>query len=113
MSVPNIIQLTKLQKYANNDIFVNFVFLIKSVNSVLYLNEGGYEEPSLAPIDDIYNKNACYLAALKNLGISQNNTEQITEFDTTPCPPDTFYSNWAQYIGSTRFDRNPKITIEP
>ena len=74
MSVPNIIQLTKLQKYANNDIFVDFVSLIKSVNSALYLKEGGHEEPSVAPIDDIYNKNACYLAALKNLGIIKNNS---------------------------------------
>ena len=112
MSVPENITLTRIQWYENNDIFVNFVFLIKSVNSVLYLNEGGYEEPSLAPIDDIYNKNACYLAALNNLGFIKTIVD-ITEFETTPCPPDTFYSNWAQYLGSTRFDRNPKITIEP
>ena len=35
-------------------------------------------------------KNASYLSALQNLGITQNNTEEIAEFETTTCPPDTF-----------------------
>ena len=58
-------------------------------------------------------QNVCYLAALQHLGITQNNTEEITEFETAPCPPDTFHSNWAQYPGNTRFDLKPEITIEP
>ena len=36
-------------------------------------------------------------AALQNLGITQNNTEEIIEFETAPCLPDSLYSNWAQY----------------
>ena len=35
VSVPEIIPLTKLLKYANNDIFVNVVSRIKSVKSAL------------------------------------------------------------------------------
>ena len=54
----------------------------------------------------------CYLAALQNIGITQNNTEEITEFETAPCPPDTFHSNWAQYLRNTRFELNPEIIIE-
>ena len=34
------------------------------------------------------------------------------EFETTPCPPDNFHSNWAQYIGNNRFDLKPEINIE-
>ena len=54
----------------------------------------------------------CYLAALQNIGIAQKNTEQITKFETAPCPPDTFYSNWAQYPGNSRFDLKNDITFE-
>ena len=97
VSVPEIIPLTKLQKYTNNDIFVSFVSGIKSVKSALWLKEGGDEEPSVSPTDNIYNKTVCYLAALKNLGITKNNTEEITEFEIAPYPPDTFHSNWARY----------------
>ena len=43
VSVPEIIPLTKLQKYANNDIFVNVLSRIKSVKSALWLKEGGDE----------------------------------------------------------------------
>ena len=57
MSVPEIIPLTKLQKYADNDIFVNVVSIIKSVKSELWLKEGGDEEPEVIPIDYISNKN--------------------------------------------------------
>ena len=58
MSVPEIIPLTKLQKYADNDIFVNVVSIIKSVKSELWLKEGGDEEPAVVTIDYISNKNA-------------------------------------------------------
>ena len=78
VSVPEIIPLTKLQKYANNDLFVNVVSRIKSVKSALWLKEGLYEEPSLAPTYDISNKTAYYLAALQNLGITQNDIEEMT-----------------------------------
>ena len=54
----------------------------------------------------------CYLAALKNLGMTQNDIEEITEFETATCHPDTFNSNWAKYPGNTRFDLKPEITTE-
>ena len=76
------------------------------------MKEGVDKEPLLAPTYDISNKNAYYLAALQNLGIIQNNTEEITEFETSPCPPDTSNSIWAQFPGNTRFDLKPKIAIE-
>ena len=78
MSVPEVIPLTKLQTYANNDLFVSVIFRIKSVNSALWLKEGGDEEPSVAPAYDISNKTVCYLAALKHLEITQNNIEEMT-----------------------------------
>ena len=37
VSVPEIIQMTKIQKYANNDIFVNVVSVINSVKPALRL----------------------------------------------------------------------------
>ena len=43
VSVPEIIPLTKLQKYANNDLFSNFVSRIKSAKTALWLKEGGDE----------------------------------------------------------------------
>ena len=64
VSVTEIIPLTKLQKYANNYIFVNIVSRIKSVKSEIWLKEGGYVESSVAPTNDISNKTVCYLAAL-------------------------------------------------
>ena len=30
----------------------------------------------------------------------------------SPCPPDKFHSNWAQYTGNTRYELKPEITIE-
>ena len=54
----------------------------------------------------------CYLRALQNIGITKNNTEEITEFGTAPCPQDIFHSNWTQYPGNTQFDLKPEITIE-
>ena len=86
-----IIQLTKLQSYANNDLFVNVVSRIKSFNPELWLEEGGYEEPVVAPTYDIYTKNASYLAALQHIGITQNNTKNITEFETALCNTDKFH----------------------
>ena len=53
-----------------------------------------------------------YEVALQNLGITQNNTEEIAELDTTPCPPDSFCWNWGKYPGNTRIDLKPEITIE-
>ena len=76
------------------------------------MKEGGYEEPELSPTYDILNKNVCYLAALQNIGTTQKNTEEITEFDTAPCPPDNFHPNWSQYPGDTRFELKPEITID-
>ena len=70
MSVPEIILLAKLQKYTNNDLFVNLVSRIDWVKSALWMKERGDEEPEGAPTDNISNKNACYLAALQNLGIT-------------------------------------------
>ena len=67
VSDPKIILLNKLQKYASNYLFVKFISRINSVKSALCLKVGGDEEPSVVPIDDISNKNACYLAALKIL----------------------------------------------
>ena len=52
----------------------------------------------------------CYLAALKNIGITQNNTK--TEFETAPCPPDNYYSNWAQCPDNNRFGLGTEINIE-
>ena len=60
----------------------------------------------------IFHKNASYLAALQHLGITQKNTEQITEFETETFPPDTFHSNWAKYLGNTRFYLKTEIKIE-
>ena len=74
MSVTNIIPLTQLQKYANNDIFLNVVSIIKSVKSEIWLKEGGDEEPSVDTTYDMSNKTACYLPALKNIGITKTNT---------------------------------------
>ena len=65
MSASEIIQLNKLQKYANNDIFVNVVYRIKLVKPSLCLKEGVDEEQLVSPTDDTSNKNVCYLAVLK------------------------------------------------
>ena len=78
VSVPEIIPVTKLQKYANNDLFAKKKTRIKSVKSALWLKERGDKEPSVAPTYDISKKTACYLAALKNIVITENNTEEIT-----------------------------------
>ena len=64
VSVPEIRTLNKLQKYANNDLFVNDASRIKSVISEICLKEGGDEKPSVAFTDEIIKKTACYLAAL-------------------------------------------------
>ena len=56
MCVPEINPLNKLQKYANNDLFINVVSRIKSVKSELWSNEWGDEEPSVATTDDISKK---------------------------------------------------------
>ena len=36
----------------------------------------------------------------------------MTEFETAPCPPDTFHSNWGKYTGNTQFDLKPEINIQ-
>ena len=71
MSVTEIIPMTKLQKYANNDLFINIVSRIKSIKSALWLNEGEDEEASVTPTDDISNKTLCYLAAQKILELDK------------------------------------------
>ena len=60
----------------------------------------------------IFTKNASYLVELQNIGITKNNTEQITQFDTALCPPDKLYSNWVQYPGNTRFTLKTEIKTE-
>ena len=64
VSVQEIIQLNKLQRYANNDLFVNVASINKSVNPALRLKEGGDEEPVVASTYDISTKNRSYLAAI-------------------------------------------------
>ena len=54
----------------------------------------------------------CYLVALQNLGITKNNTEEITEFETESSPTDTFHSNCGIYYGNTRYDQKTNITID-
>ena len=49
MHVPEIIPMDKLQNMQKNDIFVNSVSRIKSVNLAPCLKEGGDEEPEVAP----------------------------------------------------------------
>ena len=56
VDVLEIIPLAKLQKYANNDLFLNVVTIIKSVNSALWMKEGAYEKLSVSPTYDISNK---------------------------------------------------------
>ena len=67
VSVPEIIPLNKLQRYANNDIFVNVHSIIKSIKPALCMKEVGDEEPVVDPTDDISNKNMSYLAALQHI----------------------------------------------
>ena len=71
MSVPEIIPLTKIQKYANNDIFV------KKIPELSQSSQNS-EELVVSPAYDISNKNACYLAALQNHRITQNNTGEMS-----------------------------------
>ena len=54
--VPEIIQLTKIQMHANNDLFVNVVSRIKSSKPAIWLKEGEHEEPVVAPTYDIFIK---------------------------------------------------------
>ena len=79
VSVSEVIQMIKPQRYTNNDLFLNFVSIINTVGLSLWMKEGGDKEPVLAPIDDISNKNASYLAALQNLGITKNNFMAILD----------------------------------
>ena len=53
--------MARLQKYANNDLFLNVVSRIKSVKSALRLKKGGGWELAESLTDDISNKNVCYL----------------------------------------------------
>ena len=69
------IPLTKIQRYAKNDLFENIVSWDKSVKSELCLKERKYKEPLVASTYEISNKNACYLVALQNIGIMKNYTE--------------------------------------
>ena len=111
MSIPEVIPLAKLQKHANNNLFVDFS-KIKSTKSAPCLKEWGDKEPVVPPTYDISNKNECYLAALQHIVITQNNTEEITEYRISPCPPDTFNSNWSKYPGNALFDLKHEINIE-
>ena len=53
-----------------------------------------------------------YLTSLQQLGISQNNPSQISDFETTPCPYDMFNDNWEGYTRNTIFDLSTEITRE-
>ena len=35
----------------------------------------------------------------------------MKEFETAPCPPDTFHLNWSKYPGNTQFELKPEINI--
>ena len=82
VSVPNNISLNKLQRYANNYLFKNYVSRNKSVKIAIWPRKEADNEELVAPTYDIFNKNVCYLTALQHLGITQNSTEQITKFET-------------------------------
>ena len=56
VSVTQIIPLTKLQKYENNDLFVNFVPRINSVKLELWLKERVDKESSVYPTYHISSK---------------------------------------------------------
>ena len=71
VNVPEIIPLTKFQRYAKNDLFVNIVSRIDSVKPAICLKEGADNEEVVAPTHDISNQNVCYLAALQHLGITK------------------------------------------
>ena len=53
-----------------------------------------------------------YLVALQHTGIAQNTPPQTSDFETAPCPSDTYHSNWAQYPGNTSSDLKAEIVIE-
>ena len=78
----------------------------------LWLKEGAEDEPLVAPIAGMSSKETSYLAALQHLGIAQNTPAQISDFETAPCPSDTFHSNWARCPGNTRFDLKAETEIE-
>ena len=59
-----IIYQDKLQKYEKNDLFVSVVYTFKSVNTELWIQEGGDDEPAVDPIAGISSKETYYLAAL-------------------------------------------------
>ena len=49
------------------------------------------KEPVVAPTNDLSEKNVSYLAALQDIGNTQDNTEEIIEFKTAPCTPNIFH----------------------
>ena len=57
-------------------------------------------------------KATSYLEILQKMGIAQNNPAKKIDFETAPCPSDTFISNLARYPGNTRFDLKAEIKIE-
>ena len=62
---PEIIALTKLQKYSNNDIFVKIVSRIKPVKSELCLKEEGHEQLSVVLTYEISKKNCVLFISSK------------------------------------------------
>ena len=53
-----------------------------------------------------------YSEALYHMGIAQNTPDQISYFDTAPCPYDMFNVNWSSYPVNSRFDLSVDITRE-
>ena len=64
VSDPETIHQDNLQKYENNDLFVSVVSVLNSVNPEMWLKEGGYNEPVVAPTARMSSKSTSYLAAL-------------------------------------------------
>ena len=91
VSDPEIIRQSKIRQYENNDLFVIFVSVFKSVNPALWLKEEVYNEPVVATIYVMSSKENSYLEALQQLGIAHNTPAKISYFNTTPSPSDTFH----------------------
>ena len=103
VSDPEIIQHSKLHKYVNEDLFVTITSIFKYAKLALWLKGGGDDEPKLSTVACISSMAPAYSAALQQMGIAQNTPAHISDFDTAPCPSDTFNRNWVIYPGKTRF----------
>ena len=77
--------------------------IFKYAKLALWLKGGGDDEPKLSTVACISSMAPAYSAALQQMGIAQNTPAHISDFDTAPCPSDTFNGNWVIYPGKTRF----------